>query len=140
MFGLPCITHITPRSQVALSALSASHEVLVGEAEVAALPGLLVDFFLTNCEMTLEPHGFSVRVYLNGEPVGTLRTWCAFIIANAASVVKGAGDTLTLRLALLNPAGEEVAMPAFSNAEYTLEVLSDEEAAKVTAKGAGMAL
>ena len=131
---------------MAISTLAATHTVLTGaerpdgSAETAEQAGLLVDFFLTNCEMSLEPHGFSVRVYVNGEPVGTLRAWSAFVVANAAHLVTGAGDTMTLRLALLNPAGEEVVMPAYSNAEYTLKVLSDEEAAQVTAKGPGLSV
>ena len=50
------------------------------------------------------------------------------------------GSTFTLRLALLNPAGEEVQLPQFSNAEYTLSVLSEAEAEEHAAKGPGLSI
>lgn len=145
MFGLPCISFLTPRAAISTAALRNTVDVLVPAAagEVTATPaeGLLVDFFVNNCEVNAEPHGFAVRVHVNGEPVGTLRTWSAFLITNLhPKVVAGPGSTFTLRLALLNPAGEEVQLPQFSNAEYTLSVLSEAEAEEHAAKGPGLSI
>ncbi len=145
MFGVPSIMHLSPRDAVPVKALSQPMAVLVppsngqGEPVVQTKQGLLVDWFVHNCEVNREPHGFAVAVYVNNEPVGTVRAWSAFLITGMPQVVQ-VGSTFKLRLALLNPAGEEVLLPPYNSAEYELSVLSDADAKQLALKGPGVAV
>jgi hypothetical protein len=110
-----------------------------GTHEVSTRKGLLVDWFVHNCEVNREPHGFAVAVYVDHEPVATVRAWSAFLITGlGGGSAKRGGGSLTLRLALLNPAGEEVQLPAYSSAEYEVSVLSDADAKQRALKGPGI--
>ena len=145
MFGVPSIMHLSPREAVPASALSQSVSVLVppasgqGEAHVETRKGLLVDWFVHNCEVNREPHGFAVSVHVNNEPVATVRAWSAFLLTGLAGGVAPVGGTFKLRMVLLNPAGEEVLLPPYNSQEYEVSVLSDDDARQLALKGPGVA-
>jgi hypothetical protein len=123
LFGSPALCHLRPRGRVPASA--------VASLEGAAAGGLLVDFFVSNCELSTAAHGFGVRVYVNDEPVDTLREWTAVRLTGLAAAP---GDVLRVRLALVHPLGEELAFPPWSAEEQVVAVVADAEAAD--AKGA----
>ena len=146
MFGVPSIMHLSPRDAVPVSALSQPVSVLVppasgqGEPSVETRQGLLVDWFVHNCEVNREPHGFAVAVYVNNEPVATVRAWSAFLLTGLGSGVAPVGGTFKLRMVLLNPAGEEVLLPLYNSQEYEVSILSNADAKQLALKGPGVAV
>jgi len=146
MFGVPTIMHLSPRDAVPVGALSQSVPVLVPrpgsphEPAVETRKGLLVDWFVHNCEVNREPHGFAVAVYINNEPVATVRAWSCFLLTGLSSSLAPVGGTFKLRMVLLNPAGEEVLLPPYNSEEYEISVLSDADAKQLALKGPGVSV
>ena len=71
---------------------------------------VVVDYFVHNCVVAPGDDAFKVKVYVDGLAYGNpVNDW--------VSLSMGVPPTARIRLALVNPLGEELARPAFNCAE-----------------------
>ena len=84
----------------------------------ADLDTLHLDFFVNNCDVSKLPHGFAVRVQVNGAVVGEVHEWSPCVLSG----VRPVHGKVVIRAALVNPAGQEVTFPPYNTEPVTLEV------------------
>ena len=72
---------------------------------------------MNNCEVSTSPHGFRVRVDVNGEEVGVIQE------RQAAFRIKGLKQgNADLKFTLIDPSGEECSVPQYSNEPQSFTV------------------
>ena len=95
-FGQVSLCHILPRPNV-------SRQSSLND------DGVFCDIYAHNCEVSNAPHGFSVRVYVNEKAIGDIKE------RQAAFRVTGLKkERAKFRFALIDPAGTECSLPAYS--------------------------
>eukprot|EP00753_Platysulcus_tardus_P016543 PLAT5815.2.p1 GENE.PLAT5815.2~~PLAT5815.2.p1 ORF type:complete len:227 (-),score=80.39 PLAT5815.2:382-1062(-) len=102
MFGQPALVLLQPRPQTESRASE-----------------LMIDFFVTNCELSKAAYGYKLRVYLDDDVITERTDWAALHVTAAPALT----GKHALRLVLVNPGGEELTIPKWNAKAHGITLL-----------------